>query len=321
MVAVVRADEVEEAADLLGRVRDAQGHLRKVVFVAEGDDVRGRRAEGFDGFHRGAEELVAVPDGAEHLREVGRAARTGQAGDGLREVARHLGEVGFGGGGAGLGGRALGEFFEEGQLALEIGGEFVLGEEVFAEVDGGFEEGVVAALTFRDEDGAVLTESGATLGPPGLEGGRAILAGGEGSEVDALEVGFEGVGGAFPRGELGEEGFHQTGGVIGDEGCHLGLAFIGVGLGDQGVGVDDVDLAGEERGIDGMAFLGLFGEVDGEAVGRGVEGTDDADAPSLMEAESGLSFGYLGLGILQSVDFSTLWVGGLVAHCKKWFWG
>jgi len=66
-----------------------------------------------------------------------------------------------------------------------------LGKEVFAEVNRGFEEGVVATLALGDEDGAVLAESGATLGPPSLEGGGAIFARGEGGEVDALEVGFE----------------------------------------------------------------------------------------------------------------------------------
>ena len=138
--------------------------------------------------------------------------------------------------------------------------------------------------------------------------------------MDTLEVGFEGVRGTFARRELGEERLHETSGVVGDEDRYLGLAFIGIGLGNEGTGLDDLDLSGEESGVHGMAFLGLFREVDGEAVGRSVEGTDNTDTPSLVEAESGLSFGYLGLGILQSVDFSTLWVGGLVAHCKKWFW-
>ena len=196
-----------------------------------------------------------------------------------------------------------------------------MGEQVFAEVLRGFEEGVEAALALRDEDGAVLADGGAALGPPGLEGGGAILAGGEGSEVDAVEVGFEGVGGAFTGRVLGEEGLDHSGRVVGDEVGDLGLGGVGIGLGDHAVRVDELDLAEEEGGVHGVGLLVLLREIDDQALGRLVVRTDDADAPGLVEAEGRLTRGHQVDGGLEGVHFTTLWGQGLVAHCKSGFWG
>ena len=320
VVAMVGAHEVEEAADLLGGVRDVQRDEGEVAFGAEGDDLGGRRADGLDVLDGGAEELVAVPDAAEDGGQV--VALTGglELLDLLGEIGGDLVEVGGGGGGAGLGSGAGGEFFEEDELTFEIRGAFVLGEEVFAEVLRGLEEGVEAALAFRDEDGAVLAEGGAALGPPGLEGGGAVLAGGQGGEKDTVEVGFEGVGGAFAGRVFGEEGLHDAGRVVGDQVGDLGLGGVGIGLGHDAVGIDDLDLAKEEGGVHGMGLLVLLGEVDGQALGGLVVGADDSDTPGLVEAEGRLTRGDQVDGGLQGVDFTTLWVGGLVAHCKSGFW-
>ena len=320
-VAVVGAHEVQQAADLLGGVRDVEGDEGEVAFGAERDDLRGRRADGLDVLDGGAEELIAVPDAAEDGGEVVALAGGLELLDLLEEVGGDLVEVGGVGGRAGLGGGGAGELFEEQQLTLEIRGAFVLGEEVFTEVLGGFEEGVEAAFALGHEDGAVLADGGATLGPPGLEGGGAVLAGGEGSEMDAVEVGFEGVGSAFAGRVLGQEGLDHAGRVVGDEVGDLGLGGVGVSLGDQSVRIDELDLAEEEGGIHGVALLVLLREVDDQTLGRLVVGTDDADAPGLVEAEGWLTRGHQVDGGLEGVHFTTLWGQGLVAHCKSGFWG
>ena len=133
--------------------------------------------------------------------------------------------------------------------------------------------------------------------------------------------GFEGVGGAFPRRVFGEEGLHDAGGVVRDHIGYLGLAGVGVGLGYHAVGIDDLDFAEEAGGILGVGLLILFREIDGEALGGFVVGADDADTPGLVEAEGRLTRGDQVDGGLQGVDFTTLWVVGLVAHCKNGFWG
>ena len=320
-VAVVGAHEVQQAADLLGGVRDVEGDEREVALGAEGDDLGGGRADGLDVLDGGAEELVAVPDAAEDGGQVVALAGGLELLDLLEEVGGDLVEIGGGGGRAGLGGGGAGEFFEQHQLTFEVRGAFVLGEQVFAEVLRGFEEGVEAALALGDEDGAILTDGGAALGPPGLEGGGAILAGGQGGEVDAVEVGFEGVGGAFTGRVLGQEGLDHSGRIVGDEIGNLGLGGVGIGLGDQTVGVDELDLAEEEGGVHGVALLVLLREIDDQALGRLVVRTDDADAPGLVEAEGRLTSGHQVDGGLEGVHFTTLWGQGLVAHCKSGFWG
>jgi hypothetical protein len=196
-----------------------------------------------------------------------------------------------------------------------------LGEEVFTKVLGGLEQGVESAFTLGDEDGAVLAEGGASLGPPSLEGGGAILAGRQGGEIDAVEVGLEGVGSAFSGRVFGEKGFHDAGRVVGDHVGDLGFAGVGIGLGHDAVGIDDLDLAEEEGGIHGVTLLVLLREIDGEALGGFVVGADDADTPGLVQAEGRLPRGDQVDGSLQGVDFTTLWVVGLVAHCKSGFWG
>ena len=99
------------------------------------------------------------------------------------------------------------------------------------------------------------------------------------------------------------------------------MAAVAVGLGHDAVRIDDLDLAEEEGGIHDVGLLVLFREIDGEALGGFVVGADDADTPGLVEAEGRLTRGYQVDGGLQGVNFTTLWVGGLVAHCKSGFWG
>ena len=70
-----------------------------------------------------------------------------------------------------------------------------------------------------------------------------------------------------------------------------------------------------------MGLLVLLREIDDQALGRLVVGTDDADAPGLVEAEGRLTRGYQVDGGLEGVHFTTLWGQGLVAHCKSGFWG
>ena len=138
--------------------------------------------------------------------------------------------------------------------------------------------------------------------------------------MDAVEVGLEGVGGALTLGVLGQEGLDDGGGVVGDLLGHLLLGFVGVGRGHEAVGIQDLDFAEEEGGVHDVALLALLGEVHGEALGGLIVTPDDADAPSLVEAEGGLTRADPVDGVLQGVVFYALWVGGLVAHCKKGFW-
>jgi hypothetical protein len=115
------AHEVEQAADLLGGVRDVQRDESEVAFGAEGDDFRGRGADGFDVLDGGAEEFIAVPDAAEDGGEVVALAGGLELLDFLGEVRGDLFEVGGGGGRAGFRGGAIGEFLEEDELRSKLG--------------------------------------------------------------------------------------------------------------------------------------------------------------------------------------------------------
>ncbi len=139
--------------------------------------------------------------------------------------------------------------------------------------------------------------------------------------MDALEVGFEGVRRAGSCGALVEEGLDDSGRVIGDHSGDFFLSVVSVSRCYGTIWVNNLNFTEKECGVHRVGFFILLGEVDREAFGSFVVGADDADTPGLVKAEGGLTRCYPVNGGLQRVNFTTLWVRDLVAHCKNWFWG
>jgi hypothetical protein len=266
-----------------------EGFGEGVELSLEGDflalgvaDVDGVDGDAFFGVDAGVGDVVAeVADGFEDVVEEAEAVNGLEFDDG------------FVGGDGGVDEDALRDLGEHG---FELGGGFFLGDDGFAEVELGVEEGVVEVL-FEAEAG-VFGGDGCEVGVADAEGveDKVVVAAVEVGAEDVDALGGEGAGdageelGAIPAGEgdfgaalfgevfPGDDGQEAVGGVLLGEVDEEGAELAEVG--DDGFGVEEVEVG---RGHAFEVGLEFFGPAGAEFFDDGVPEFVDGSGSALHE--------------------------------------